>query len=54
LIEAKHKIKKGLMQQLLTGSRRFPEFKNAWKKARLEDVCKIVYGKSQNAIVSED
>lgn len=54
LLEARRKLKKGLMQQLLTGKRRFPEFNNLWKEARLEDMCKIVYGKSQNAIVSED
>jgi len=54
LIEAKRKLKKGLMQQLLTGKRRFPGFNNSLEKVRLEDVCKIVYGKSQNAIVSED
>jgi type I restriction enzyme, S subunit len=31
LISAKVRFKRGLMQQLLTGKRRFPEFKGEWK-----------------------
>jgi type I restriction enzyme S subunit len=54
LIEAKRRLKKGLMQQLLTGKRRFPGFNNSWKESRLQDVCKIIYGKSQKNVASED
>lgn len=38
LIDAKRKLKKGLMQQLLTGKKRFKEFKGQkWKEVRLGD-----------------
>ena len=33
LIEAKRKLKTGLMQQLLTGKRRFPEFNRCMEKS---------------------
>lgn len=39
LIEAKRTLKKGLMQQLLTGKRRFPGFTKPWKKIRIEECC---------------
>ena len=35
LIEKKHRLKKGLMQQLLSGKVRFPEFNEPWKKVKL-------------------
>jgi type I restriction enzyme S subunit len=35
LIESKRALKKGLMQQLLTGKRRFPGFKEPWRKVLL-------------------
>jgi len=39
LIAAKQKLKKSLMQRLLTGSQRFPEFHGQeWKEVRLKDV----------------
>ncbi len=39
--------KRALMQQLLTGKRRFPEFEGQpWKEVRLGDVLDIQYGKS--------
>ncbi len=39
LIDAKTRLKKGLMQQLLTGKKRFPEFKGAeWREYRLGDL----------------
>jgi type I restriction enzyme, S subunit len=41
LIAAKRKLKKGLMQQLLTGKRRFREFKEPWREVRLVDIAKI-------------
>jgi type I restriction enzyme, S subunit len=38
LLMAKRTFKRGLMQQLLTGQRRFPEFRNqSWKSTRLGD-----------------
>jgi len=41
LISAKRKFKKALMQQLLTGKRRFKEFKNQpWKEYHLDDLFK--------------
>lgn len=43
LIEVKEKLKKGLMQQLLTGKKRFKEFKGQeWKKYRIGDLLKEV------------
>jgi type I restriction enzyme S subunit len=49
LIDAKQRLKKGLMQQLLTGRMRFPEFgkpvkekgelPEGWKKVRLGNIC---------------
>lgn len=41
LIAAKVRFKQGLMQQLLTGKRRFPEFKEEWKHVRLGDVVSV-------------
>ena len=38
LIQTKRTLKRGLMQQLLTGQKRFPEFKDrAWKSSHLGD-----------------
>jgi type I restriction enzyme, S subunit len=52
LITAKKKQKKALMQQLLTGKRRFKEFQGQqWKEVRLGDVVIIEYGKSPNGIL---
>ena len=42
LIEAKERSKKALMQQLLTGKRRFPAFSGSWKKVALGDVAENV------------
>lgn len=39
LIELKKKRKKGLMQQLLTGKKRFDGFSDEWKTYRLENIC---------------
>ena len=42
LIEAKRRRKKGLMQQLLTGKRRFKEFEGQeWREVRLGEVAEI-------------
>ena len=45
LIEAKKLRKKGLMQQLLTGKKRFEEFKDDWKEFYLEDLGVFSKGK---------
>lgn len=46
LIEAKRKLKKGLMQQLLTGKRRFREFvEQPWTRKTLGSLCSIRTGK---------
>lgn len=45
LIAQKEALKKGLMQQLLTGKKRFPGFNHAWKEVRLGKVLKIGSGK---------
>lgn len=42
LIEAQERRKKALMQQLLTGKKRFPGFKGKWKKVALGDVAENV------------
>ncbi len=64
LIDAKQRLKKGLMQQLLTGRMRFPEFgkpvqkkgelPEGWREVRLGDVCKIAYGKDWKAVASKE
>jgi type I restriction enzyme, S subunit len=38
LIDAKRRCKKALMQQLLTGKKRLPEFNELWKEYRLGDL----------------
>jgi type I restriction enzyme S subunit len=64
LIDAKQRMKKGLMQQLLTGLRRFPEFEprntrtrktkdtlhEGWSLLPLKQVCKLLYGKDWKSI----
>jgi type I restriction enzyme S subunit len=44
-IELKMNIKKGLMQQLLTGKKRLPGFDEDWKSAALHDLATISTGK---------
>ena len=46
LIEAKRKLKKGLMQQLLTGKRRFPGFRSNWKEQRLAELADYHNGRA--------
>ena len=43
-IEIKKNIKKGLMQQLLTGKRRLKEFKDGWKVIRIQSMGQVVTG----------
>ncbi len=44
-IEVKKQIKKGLMQDLLTGKKRVKEFSDKWEVISLGDICKIKTGK---------
>jgi type I restriction enzyme S subunit len=46
LIEAKKLRKKGLMQQLLTGKRRFDRFDGEWEEKSLEQLATITMGSS--------
>jgi type I restriction enzyme S subunit len=39
LIAARQQLKKGLMQRLLTGEKRFSEFQGAWKTLTLQELC---------------
>jgi len=41
LIAEKQALKKGLMQELLTGKKRFPGFTEEWEEVKLEDVCDV-------------
>ncbi|MDH3324325.1 MAG: restriction endonuclease subunit S [Candidatus Peregrinibacteria bacterium] len=43
-IECKKNIKKGLMQQLLTGQVRVAGFSGAWQTVKLGDVCEVISG----------
>ena len=45
LISEKETLKKGLMQVLLTGKKRFPGYTDEWKEVKLGDVLKIGSGK---------
>jgi len=49
LIENSQQKKKALMQQLLTGQKRFPGFDGEWKEVRLKEVAKIVMGSSPSS-----
>jgi type I restriction enzyme S subunit len=46
LLENSQKQKKALMQQLLTGKKRFSEFKTAWEHKHISELCKIGAGQS--------
>ena len=47
LIEAKRKLKKGLMQQLLAGKRRFARiFRSNWKEQRLAELAEFHNGRA--------
>lgn len=54
LIDANTKLKKGLMQKLLTGEIRFKEFKNdKWQTVTLNDCCSILDNKRKPVNESE-
>lgn len=44
-IALKEQLKKGLMQQLLTGKRRLPGFTKEWEKRRFADIADVARGK---------
>lgn len=48
LIAAKQKRKKALMQQLLTGKKRFAGFEGEWETQPLAKICKIIKGEQLN------
>lgn len=50
LIAKKQAIKQGMMQQLLTGRTRLPEFTGPWQELRLGDVLTVRHGKNQRAV----
>ncbi len=43
-IEAKQWLKKGLMQQLLTGKMRFPGFDGGWREYKIGDISHLIAG----------
>jgi type I restriction enzyme, S subunit len=51
LIAAKYRLKQGLMQQLLTGKRRFPKFRGReWRLINLGHICEVRRGASPRPI----
>lgn len=44
LIAQKQELKKGLMQELLTGKKRFDGFEEEWREVRLGDFCEFTQG----------
>jgi len=53
LIQKKQSIKKGTMQQLLTGKKRLPGFDGKWEMKQLGDVCQIISGGTPSTRNSE-
>lgn len=45
-IKIKKQIKKGLMQELLTGKTRLPGFEDKWEVVQLQNICSIIMGQS--------
>lgn len=50
LIQKKQAIKKGAMQELLTGRKRIPGFKGEWKEIKLGNVANVMRGSSPRPI----
>lgn len=46
LIAEKEDLKKGLMQQLLTGRKRFPGFTDEWRKVEIQEIGRVIRGSS--------
>ena len=54
LIKAKKELKKGLMQQLLSGEKRLDGFEGEWKEVKLGELCSMSTGKlNANAMVDK-
>ena len=53
LIEKKKAIKKGAMQELLTGKKRLPGLSEEWSKQQLGDICNIVNGGTPSTSIAE-
>lgn len=53
-IALKEQLKKGLMQQLLTGKRRLPGFDGNWQKLKLSDIAEIRKGTQLNRSTLSD
>lgn len=49
-IARKEAIKRGMMQQLLSGETRFPGFAGAWRTCRLGDILTVRHGRNQRGI----
>lgn len=54
MIENSQQKKKALMQQLLTGKKRFPGFDGEWKEVRLGEVIRISTAASKSKYLDED
>jgi type I restriction enzyme S subunit len=54
LIAKKRDLRRGAMQQLLTGQTRLPGFSGEWTVKRLGDVLAICHGRSQRDVVVAD
>lgn len=53
LLAAQHLRKQGLMQDLLTGKRRFPGFKGKWKEVRLQQLGDITNGGTPDTTLAQ-
>jgi len=49
LIAKKEELKRGLMQELLSGKTRFPGFEGEWQEVRLDKIAKVIMGQSPNS-----
>ena len=49
-IAKKEAIKRGMMQQLVTGKIRLPNFAGTWRKCRLGDILTVRHGRSQRDV----
>ena len=54
LIAKKRDIKRGTMQQLLTGKKRLPGFTDEWKEQTLDDICSLSKGTQLNSSKMND
>lgn len=54
LIAEKQALKKGLMQELLTGKKRFPGFKGEWDEVRLGELAEVKRGAGSQYITYVD